>query len=238
MQNTTTNSYSPFYDFAGSGTITGVDGSYVRINSGDTLPATSPSIPSGGSGDAVAAGDPSGTAAAAPSISTVNPSASASQPAALSASPSELAFGGSSSLATLKSTTATAVSASPSNAAAYAAELSSVTGTSVPSMAALDLVTGTTPQQATFAAIQSIAEPATTTSAEIVESPRSITPWGVEIFNSSAVARGDGFIDDHSANVRDGSLDNGDELPSRDWLTDLVLEQELDWLRGSPDQSA
>ena len=58
LQNTTNSSYSPYYDLVGSGTITGIDGSYVRVNLTDTLPARGPSIPGGGSGNVVTAASP------------------------------------------------------------------------------------------------------------------------------------------------------------------------------------
>lgn len=54
LQNTTTSGYSLFYDLNGAGSITGVDGTYVRLNLGSTLPSGNPSPP-GGSGVVVAA---------------------------------------------------------------------------------------------------------------------------------------------------------------------------------------
>ena len=137
LQNTTTSGYSPFYDLIGSGAITGADGSYVRLNLEDRLPATDPSIPDGGSGDAMTAAIPSATSAATSSSSSL----STSSPSGSLASGNSA--GGGLSIAGTSSAVALSFGALPSALQLVAQPPTGGTPSSVPSRAAGSPVTVT-----------------------------------------------------------------------------------------------
>jgi hypothetical protein len=249
LQNTTTSGYSPFYDVIGSGAITGADGSYVRLNLEDRLPATDPSIPGGGSGDAMTAAIPSGTTgSAAPSTSLANGNTAGGETSFAGASTATaLSFGALPSALQLVALPPTG--GTPSNVPSHAASSPIAVTDSVVSAPALEIVVIAAPVQFTpvqftpvpFAPASSrpIAEAVATTTAEQLESPRSALPRGIEIFATSIEQHSGGRIGDSDGDFNgDPSVDpnsdfnRSDELPADGSLADLILEQELDWLDG------
>jgi hypothetical protein len=251
LQNTTTSGYSPFYDLTGAGSISGIDGNDVRLNLEQRLPATNPSVSGGGSGDVVTAAMPSGTAAATTgSSSTGNPAARAIQPSAPSASPrgltignptgaNQLSIGSSSSKplaggswpTALKLVAVAPVGGGRSTAPSHAAGLALVAGNSTPNPATSDVVIDSTPLQVAPTPIRSPVETEAVTSEEHADVFPSMAPWGMAIF-ASAGPHGDGLVGDSTSGDTNDDLNRGDELPAGDSLTELVLEQESDWLHG------
>ncbi len=233
LQNVTTSGYSPFYDVAGTGSITGADGSYVRINLTDTLPLDNPSPPGGVSGGASSSSDIATAGSSTVGSSTVMAGGQVSfgslvfEPFAASLQPSQSA--GSAAGQSIGSADGKNLLNSKLANLAAAMFDPAINDALLPAMS------GATAASSPPNALESLTVPAVFAS--------DFAPLATVPSAALADSAGGGMIDGGSERTMSMNLDIAASDASRnensranstaaeqDSLTDIVLEQNLDWL--------